>query len=123
MTRYTNDHEWARETETAGVWRVGISNYAQEQLGDVVMVELPEVGTRTEAGDSCAVIESVKAASEIYSPFAGEIVAVNGSLGDSPELVNDSPEADGWLFDIKVSEEPDLSGLMEPEEYAAKVAD
>ena len=105
--RYTEDHEWARETAD-GVVRVGITDYAQRQLGDVVLVELPAVGDTVAAGDACGTVESTKSVSEIYPPVAGEVVAVNEALTDEPELVNQEPYGDGWMFDLRPVELPGL---------------
>ena len=104
--RYTDAHEWVRESDD-GVVRVGITDYAQAQLGDVVYVDLPAVGDAVTAGASCGEVESTKSVSEIYAPVSGEVVAVNGALEGSPELVNSGPYADGWMFDIR----PDGDGL------------
>lgn len=98
--RYTRSHEWLR-TLPDGTVRIGISDHAQHALGDLVFVELPEVGRVLAAGEACAVVESVKAASDVYSPIAGTVVAVNAQLGGAPELVNQQPYADGWLFTVK----------------------
>ncbi len=116
---YSEDHEWVDIAD--GVATVGISTYAQEQLGDVVFVELPEVGKTLAKGDEAAVVESVKAASEIYSPASGEIVETNGALDDDPAKVNSGAETDGWLFKIKLSNPDELNGLMSSEEYAAYI--
>lgn len=114
--RYTEKHEWI---EVAGEnFRVGISDYAQEQLGDVVMIELPDIGKTVAAGEECAVIESVKAASDIYSPVGGEVTAVNEALNDNPALVNEEPEAGGWLYELKISDAAELDGLMDAAAYA-----
>ena len=114
--KYTKDHEWI---EAQGdIWRVGITNFAQEQLGDVVMVELPDIGRNVAVGEECAVIESVKAASDIYSPAAGEITAVNGDLEDNPALVNESPETEGWLMELRLNDESVLLSLMDADAYA-----
>jgi glycine cleavage system H protein len=99
--KYSKDHEWFRVE--GGIAAVGISNHAQEQLGDVVYVELPEVGATVEAGGQAAVVESVKAASEIYSPVAGEVVEVNARLTDEPGLINESPTVDGWFFKVRIA--------------------
>lgn len=118
---YTQKHEWI---EAHGEnWRVGITDFAQEQLGDVVMVELPAVGRAVTAGEECMAIESVKAASDIYSPATGTIVAVNESLTDNPALVNESPEGDGWLFDIQIDTPGDLESLMDTAAYEKFVED
>lgn len=117
MKKYTEDHDWI-EPAGDGRWRVGITNYAQEQLGDVVSVELPDVGASLEAGGECAVVESVKAASDIKSPAAGEVLAVNDALADSPGLVNESPEQDGWLWEMKAASPEALEELMDADAYA-----
>jgi glycine cleavage system H protein len=115
--RYTRDHEWIRvDGEVA---TVGISGYAQDQLGDVVYVELPEIGRQVEKGEETAVVESVKAASEVYAPVAGEVVAVNGALEGAPGTVNTDAEGNGWFFKIRVAETTDLAGLMTEEQYQA----
>jgi glycine cleavage system H protein len=114
--KYTASHEWIRE-EADGVITVGISDFAQEQLGDVVFVELPEAGAEVAAGDSIAVVESVKAASDIYAPMAGTITEVNESLADSPEQVNEDPYENGWFFKIKVTEGSETEELMDAESY------
>jgi glycine cleavage system H protein len=114
-TRYTRDHEWIRlEGDTA---TVGISEYAQEQLGDIVFVELPAVGKKLNKGDEAAVVESVKAASEIFTPMGGEVVEVNATLAETPGTVNTHPEGAGWFFKIRVSDAKELEGLMDPEAY------
>ena len=118
--KYANSHEWAR-VESDGTVIVGITNHAQDALGDIVFIELPESGAGVEAGAEIAVVESVKAASDIYSPVSGEIVAVNSALEDEPELVNGSPYEDGWLFSVKISSSEDLSGLLDAEGYQALV--
>ena len=100
--KYASSHEWVRN-EGDGTFTVGISEHAQELLGDMVFVELPEVGDAVDAGEDCAVAESVKAASDIYAPVGGEIVAINEELEDAPETVNNDPYGDGWLFRIKAS--------------------
>ncbi|WP_199609114.1 glycine cleavage system protein GcvH [Flocculibacter collagenilyticus] len=114
--KYATSHEWVRN-EGDGTFTVGITEHAQELLGDMVFVELPEVGDDVDAGDDCAVAESVKAASDIYSPLSGEIVAVNGDLEDSPETVNSDPYGDGWLFKVKASDDSELSNLLDAEGY------
>ncbi|MGI9306873.1 MAG: glycine cleavage system protein GcvH [Gammaproteobacteria bacterium] len=122
MKQYTREHEWI---EPAGEnrWRVGITNFAQEQLGDVVSVELPETGQALAKGGDCAVIESVKAASDIYAPAAGEVAAVNEELADNPALVNEDPENAGWLWEMTIKDESELAGLMDAEQYAAFAAE
>ena len=119
--KYTKTHEWARD-EGDGTVTVGITDHAQEQLGDLVFVDLPEEGDSVEAGDDCAVVESVKAASDIYSPVSGEIVAVNTALADSPEMVNESAFGDGWLFKVKMSDASELDNLLDADGYAEVAA-
>ena len=114
MKRFTKDHEWIEETD--GVLTVGITDHAQEQLGDITFVELPEVGKTLAKGDAFAVVESVKAASDVYAPVAGEIVAVNDTLDEKPELVNESPEENGWFAKFK-TDGADLSDLMDRAGY------
>lgn len=114
--KYARTHEWIR-LEGNGEAVVGISEHAQDLLGDMVFVELPEVGRTVDASEDCAVAESVKAASDIYAPVGGEIIAVNEALEDSPELVNSDPYGDGWLFRIKVSDESDLEELLDANDY------
>ncbi|WP_075995805.1 glycine cleavage system protein GcvH [Salaquimonas pukyongi] len=117
---YTDEHEWLSvEGDTA---TVGITNYAQEQLGDLVFVELPEVGKAVSKGDDTVVVESVKAASDVYAPVDGEITAVNDALSDDPSLVNSSAEAEGWLFKMKLTDTSQLEGLMDKAAYDANVA-
>ena len=115
--KYAPSHEWVRN-EGDGTFTVGISEHAQELLGDMVFVELPEVGDEVDAGEDCAVAESVKAASDIYAPISGEIVAINEELEDSPETVNNDAYGDGWLFRIKASDESELENLLSAEDYA-----
>ena len=114
-TRYTKDHEWI--AAAGGEATVGISTYAQDQLGDVVFVELPAVGKVLKKGDVAAVVESVKAASEVYAPVSGEVVAVNSALSDDPAMVNRSPEAEGWFLRLRVSDTADVEGLMDEASY------
>jgi glycine cleavage system H protein len=118
--KYRDSHEWVRQ-EADGTFTVGITEHAQELLGDMVFVDLPEVGASFSAGDDCAVAESVKAASDIYAPLSGEIVAVNDQLGDSPELVNSAPYTDGWLFRIKASDASELDGMLDADAYKAAI--
>lgn len=115
--KYASSHEWVRD-EGDGTFTVGISEHAQELLGDMVFVELPEVGDEVDAGEDCAVAESVKAASDIYAPISGEIVAINEELEDAPETVNNDAYGDGWLFRIKASDESELENLLDAEGYA-----
>ncbi len=112
---YTEEHEWVRVE--GDVAECGISNFAQEQLGDVVFVELPEAGREVAQNDECAVVESVKAASDIYAPVSGEIVAANDTLEGDPGLVNSNAMDDGWFFKIKLSDPSELENLMDADEY------
>ena len=112
---FTKSHEWVQvEGEIA---TVGITAYAAEQLGDVVFVETPEVGKTIKAGEGFAVVESVKAASDVYAPVSGEVVEANGVLGDTPETVNQSPEGDGWFAKVKLSNPSEVDGLMDRDAY------
>ncbi|CUS48365.1 MAG: glycine cleavage system protein GcvH [Idiomarinaceae bacterium HL-53] len=120
--KYASTHEWIRD-EGDGVYTVGITEHAQELLGDMVFVELPEVGANFAAGDDCAVAESVKAASDIYAPVGGEILEANEELEDSPELVNSDPYGDGWLFKIKIDDDGDLANLLDADAYSESIAD
>lgn len=113
--QYSKDHEWIRME--GDIATVGISNHAQEQLGDVVYVELPEVGAALEAGGQAAVVESVKAASEIYSPVAGEVLEVNERLTEEPGLINESATGDGWFFKIRISGGGMPDGMMDEDAY------
>lgn len=115
---FDESHEWVRR-ESDDTVTVGISDYAQDQLGDVVFVELPEAGSVVAKGDQVAVIESVKTASDIYSPVAGTIVEVNGSLETTPEQINESPYQNGWIFRVKMSDPAELDGLLGGDAYAA----
>lgn len=116
-TRYTRDHEWIRlDGDTA---TVGISDYAQEQLGDIVFVELPEVGKKLAKGAEAAVVESVKAASEIFAPVAGEVIEINDALADAPGAVNDDPEGAGWFLKLKLENRADVDALMDSAAYKA----
>jgi glycine cleavage system H protein len=116
--KYAKSHEWLR-VDADGLATVGISEFAQDALGDVVFVELPKSGAAVKAGQEVAVVESVKAASDIYSPVSGSIVAVNDTLKDKPELLNSSPLDQGWLFRIKMSNAAELSALLDAAGYAA----
>ncbi|SIQ82176.1 glycine cleavage system protein GcvH [Marinobacterium stanieri] len=116
--KYVASHEWIRE-EGEGVVVVGITDHAQDLLGDVVFVELPDVGAEMSAGDDAGVVESVKAASDIYAPLSGEVVAVNEDLEDAPEMVNSDPYGDGWFFKIKLSDTAELEDLLDADGYAA----
>ena len=117
--RYTEDHEWLRiEGDTAVV---GITDFAQQQLGDIVFVDLPKLGRKFAKGDEAAVVESVKAAAEVYAPLTGEAVEVNAALGDEPAMVNQAPEGDGWFFKLRLADTGELAGLMDAAAYAAFV--
>jgi glycine cleavage system H protein len=115
--KYSKEHEWILVEGNTGT--VGISDFAQEQLGDVVFVELPDVGKAMTKGDEGAVVESVKAASEVYAPVTGEIIAVNEALNDDPDLVNTDPMGNGWFFKISISDATDLDDLMDEAAYKA----
>ena len=114
--RFAASHEWARLNDDGSV-TIGISHHAQEQLGDLVFVEVPEVDHVCTAEDGVAVVESVKAASDIYSPVAGKVVAINENLNDSPELINSDPYGDGWIFSIMPDDRDDVEGLMDAGAY------
>ena len=121
MSRYfTEDHEWVDVDGDVGT--VGISTYAQEQLGDIVFVDVPEAGKKLAKGDEAAVVESVKAASDVYSPVSGSVTEGNAELGDNPGLVNEDPETEGWFFKLTLSDPEELKGLMDETAYAAFVA-
>ena len=112
---YTDEHEWLKiEGDVA---TIGITNHAQEQLGDLVFVDLPDVGTELEKGDDGVVVESVKAASDVYAPVSGEVTAVNETLGGDPALVNADAEGNGWLYKMKLSDSSQLEGLMDADGY------
>ncbi len=119
--KFSKEHEWIVVED--GVGTVGISDYAQEQLGDIVYVELPEVGNMVSKGDEVAVVESVKAASEIYAPVTGEVVAANEKLADDPGLINKDASGAGWFFKLRLSDPGELEGLMDEEAYAEFVAE
>lgn len=120
--KYAASHEWAR-VEEDGTVTVGISDHAQDALGDVVFVELPEAGAILGAGDDAAVVESVKAASDVYAPLAGEVIEVNSALEDTPETVNTDPYQDGWFFKLKPEDITELEGLLSAEDYKARCAE
>jgi len=117
--RYSTDHEWARVEQ--GRVRVGITDYAQDALGDVVFVELPDVGTKVEVGGSCCEVESTKSVSEIYAPLSGTIVEVNGELADNPQRLNDDPYGEGWMFVIEPLDDGQLGDLLDAEGYRALI--
>ena len=114
MTKYTKDHEYIRPDGT-----VGITAYAQEQLGDIVFVELPTIGKKLNQGDEAAVVESVKAASEIYAPASGTVVAINEALAGEPGLINSAPDGDGWIFKLELDDASQLDDLLDEAGYAA----
>lgn len=114
-TYYTEDHEWVAVEGDTGT--VGITKYAAEQLGDVVFVEVPETGVSFSKGDDMAVVESVKAASDVYAPVAGEVLEGNSALADAPQTVNEDPEGAGWFCKLKLSDAGELSGLMDDDAY------
>lgn len=118
---YTKSHEWVRREDDGSV-TVGITDHAQELLGDLVFVETPEVGKSFDAGEDCAVVESVKAASDVYSPISGEVIESNELLSNSPETINTEPYGDGWIFRIKPSNETELESLMDAEAYSEQIA-
>jgi len=120
--RYTKSHEWARQNDDGSV-TVGISDNAQDQLGDMVYIEVPEVGQTVESGEACAVVESVKAASDVYSPVSGEVVEVNETLADVPETVNQDAYGAGWLFRVLPSNAAELDDLMDGDAYAGFLED
>lgn len=120
-TKYSEDHEWISVDGDIGT--VGITEHAQEQLGELVFVELPEVGKSLAKGDEAAVIESVKAASEIIAPVSGEITEANGALEDAPTRINDDAEGEGWIFKIRIADTGELDELMDVEAYKAFAAD
>lgn len=114
--KYVASHEWLRQ-EADGTLTVGITDHAQDLLGDIVYVELPEVGATVEADDEIAVVESVKAASDVYAPIAGEIIEINSALIDAPETINSDPYGDGWFFKIRPENADDYDGLMDADDY------
>ena len=117
--KYAKSHEWVRVSGDTAT--VGISDHAQSELTDVVFVELPEAGRKVKAGEACAVVESVKTASDIYSPVSGEIVALNQPVTDNPALVNTEPYEGGWFFKIKLSNPAELNALLSPEDYKKQI--
>ncbi|MEO7194855.1 MAG: glycine cleavage system protein GcvH [Pseudonocardiaceae bacterium] len=120
--RYSEDHEWVLASG-AGVVRVGITAYAQKQLGEIVFIELPQVGDSVAQGDEVGTVESVKAVSEVYAPVAGELVARNDALNDSPELVNEDPYGEGWMFEIKLADASALDSLLSAADYRTFIAE
>lgn len=118
QNKYLPSHEWGR-VDDEGILTVGISQHAQDLLGDIVFIELPEVGKQLDAGEESAIVESVKAASDVYAPLSGEVIEVNEKLLDEPEIVNSSPLEEGWFYKIKVKDMGEFDGLMNEEEYKA----
>ena len=119
--KYASTHEWVR-LEEDGTYTVGITDHAQEMLGDLVFVELPEMDAPLRLGEECAVVESVKAASDVYAPISGEVIEVNDALQDMPGTVNTDPYGDGWLFRIKPADEKELENLLSADEYKEQIA-
>ncbi len=118
--KYAKSHEWARVAEATAT--IGITDHAQHELTDVVFVELPSVGAKVKAGDACAVVESVKTASDIYSPLSGEITEVNQAVADNPALVNSDPYGGGWLFKLKLSAPDEVGTLLNAQAYTAQIS-
>src|SRR5499425_842652 len=117
--KYAKSHEWVRTS--GGVATIGITDHAQHELTDVVFVELPDVGRKVKAGEACAVVESVKTASDIYSPVSGELIEVNKNLAADPALVNSEPYGGGWFYRIKLADPAELNTLLKPEDYQAQI--
>ena len=117
--RYLDSHEWVRREN--GTARIGISDFAQDELGDVVFVELPSEGDELASGDDFGVIESIKAVSDLYAPVSGTVTAVNEALLDEPELVNEEPFGAGWMLDVELADESELDGLLSPDEYREQI--
>jgi len=120
-TYFTKDHEWIKIENNIGI--VGITKYASEQLGDIVFVELPEKGNQAEKGKDIAVVESVKAASEIYSPVSGIIIDINENLNEAPEVVNEDPSEAGWFYKIEITNSEEISDLMSEQDYLELIGD
>ncbi|MCG7489275.1 glycine cleavage system protein GcvH [Vibrio sp. Of14-4] len=120
--KFADSHEWVRDNGD-GTATIGISEHAQEMLGDVVFVDLPEIEAEIDAGDSFSLVESVKAASDIYAPITGEVVAINEELEDSPELINEEPYEGGWIVKVKMSDASELDNLKDAEEYLNSIED
>jgi glycine cleavage system H protein len=118
--RYLDTHEWVRVTD--GTARIGISDFAQDELGDVVFVDLPGEGEQLAAGDDFGVVESIKAVSDIYTPVSGTVSAINDAVEGEPELLNDDPYGDGWLVEVELADESELDALLSPDEYADQTA-
>ena len=120
--KYTAEHEWVRSGDADGVVRVGITDYAQEALGDIVFVQLPEVGAQITAGEPCGELESTKSVSDLYAPVTGNVTAVNAALDSQPELVNGDPYGEGWIFDVEPDDADAVAGLLDAKEYEATLA-
>jgi glycine cleavage system H protein len=120
--KYSKSHEWVQDNGD-GIVTVGITDHAQEALGDLVFVELPEVGRKVGVEEACAVVESVKAASDIYSPLSGEVTEVNAELVDAPETINQDPYAGGWIFKLRLADPAELSALLDADGYAQVAAE
>lgn len=120
--RFSNDHEWVRAIDD-GCWRVGITDYAQDSLGDVVFVEPPVVGSAVGAGDTCGEIESTKSVSEVYSPVSGTVTAVNSALTDDPALLNSDPYGDGWIYEMRPDDPSAVAGLLDAAAYRALIGE
>ena len=120
--KYAKSHEWVR-VEADGTVTVGITDHAQNALGDLVFVEVPKVGRKLAANDACAVVESVKAASDVYAPIAGEVIAANGALADAPETLNTDPYGAGWMWKMKPADAGDVNGLLDAAGYEKSVAE
>ena len=119
--RYTNEHEWVRPLSES-TFRVGITDYAQSALGDIVYIQLPKLGERIEAGKVCGEVESTKSVSEIYSPLTGKVINVNSDLESTPEVINSQPYEMGWIFDIEIEASADVASLLTAEQYASLTA-
>jgi glycine cleavage system H protein len=119
MLKFTRDHEWVRFD--GNVATVGITNFAQDKLGDLVFVELPSVGTKLKQGAAAATVESVKAASDVYAPMSGEVIEVNAKVGNDPALVNSAPTGEGWLFKLKIADATELDALLDEQAYNATI--
>lgn len=120
--RFSNDHEWVRAIDD-GIWRVGITDYAQDSLGDVVFVEPPAVGSAVGAGDTCGEIESTKSVSEVYSPVSGTVTAVNSALTDDPALLNSDPYGEGWIYEMRPDDPTAVAGLLDAAAYRALIGE
>jgi len=119
--KYTKSHEWVRVSPDGSIGTVGITDHAQHELTDIVFVELPDIGKIIKGGDTCAVVESVKTASDIYSPVSGEVLETNKSVVDNPALANSEPYGNGWFFKIKLSNPAELDALLSPEQYKKQI--